>query len=302
MAQPQSPRSCDRRFQPGPPQSGPLFGNAVAQPLPHLRRYNRYQDVEIDASLLPHDELGRFLASLHDEESKWIRRLTNGSGDAKIRSGALFWLRVPVRLCHLIPSLVGTGVFSVHHATPEYFMFVKGPGELPPRSPPLYGTHYARVECVVVEHGTGRILVVLERIGTMDACRKLVTGSVDLGEYISAAAVREVTEETGIRSEFRGVLGLINRIGTRFGRDELLIGCLLTAASGQDPRATSDEIKAVEWSDPALLLSPGSIFMGKRWMAAASRMAVSGIDGGLEGSFHDDFRGHGHRMMMFACF
>jgi hypothetical protein len=30
-----------------------------------LRRYNKYQDVEIDAMLLPHDEIGKFLTALH---------------------------------------------------------------------------------------------------------------------------------------------------------------------------------------------------------------------------------------------
>jgi 8-oxo-dGTP pyrophosphatase MutT (NUDIX family) len=267
-----------------------------------LRRYNRYQDIEIDAALLPHDELGRFLRALSDEEGKWLRRLGHRGTSRGVRSNALFWLKVPVTLSHLIPSLLGTGVFTVHHATSEYIMFVKGPGEQPPTSPPSYGTHYARVECVVVDPGSGDILVVHERIGTMDVCRKLVTGSVEPGEYIENAAEREVMEETGVRTRFSGILGIINRIGTRFGRDEILVGCLLEAdPPGQAPAARSDEIRGVEWVQPRDMLSMGGC-MGRRWVVAAANLAImSKHPQGLRSSTMPDFRGHGHQMIMYAA-
>lgn len=269
-----------------------------------LRRYNRYQDVEIDAALLPHDELGKFLRALSDEESKWLRRLghrARGSSQQYVRNGALFWLRVPVTLSHLLPSLLGTGVFAVHHATSEYIMLVKGPGDQGSISPPPYGTHYSRVECVVLDPGDGYVLVVHERIGTMDACRKLVTGSVDLGEYIEAAAEREVMEETGVRARFKGVLGIVNRIGTRFGRDEILVGCLLEAdPPGQAPIARSDEINAVEWVSPYEVANHS--IMGRRWIVAAANMAMLGRhEGALQSNVLPDFRGHGHQMIMYAA-
>jgi len=271
-------------------------------PTGQLRRYNRYQDIEINANMLPHDELGKFLAALSEEEGKWLSRLGHRVGDSKIKAGALFWLRVPVELCHLIPSLLGSSIFKVHHATNDYFMLVKGPGDRPPLSPPLYGTHYSRVECVVVDSATGNVLVVHERIGMMESCKKLVTGSVDPGEYVGDAAVREVMEETGVTAVFRGILGLVNRIGTRFGRDELLVGCLLLAEpAGQVPRARSDEIKSAEWIPSGEMMEPGANCMGKRWVCAAANLGTcSSHTRGLEGHLMDDFRGHGHQMFMYA--
>lgn len=277
-------------------QGGPGYGN-------QLRRYNRYQDIELNAALMPHDEIGKFLRALSEEESKWLGRLGNRIDDDGVRSSALLWLRVPVNLSHLVPSLLGTASFKTHHATTDYIMFVKGPGNIEPQSLPLYGTHYARVECVVVDSATKDILVVHEQIGTMETCRKLVTGSVDPGEFVEDAAVREVMEETGIRAVFKGILGLVNRIGTRFGKDELLVGCLLWAEpAGQVPQAKSGEIKGVEWAKVEDVLRSGSNFMGRRWACAAANLgSCSSHEKGLEPHEMDDFRGRGHRMVMYAA-
>ena len=277
-------------------------GGPAARP-EQLRRYNRYQDVEIDAALLPHDEIGRFLCALADEESKWICRLSRRVDDYRIRVGALFWVKVPVRLCHLLPPLLANSVFTVHHATPDYVMLVKGPEGSGPPAPPSYGTHYSRVECLVVDEESGHMLVVNERIGMMSGCRKLVTGSVEAGEYVSAAAEREVMEETGIKARFRGVIGVVNRIGTRFGRDELLIGCLLSASpSGQAPTPRSPEIVSVEWVPADRVIADGWNYMGKRWACSAANLAAQITHpNGLEEKSMEDFRGHSHDMKMYSA-
>lgn len=268
-----------------------------------LRRYNRYQDVEIDASLLPHDQLGKFLAALSEEESKWVSRLSRRVDDHRIRMGALFWVKVSVQLSHLLPPLLANNVFAVHHATSEYIMLVKGPGDMGPPSPPSYGTHYSRVECLVLDESTGMVLIVNERIGTMNGCKKLVTGSVEAGEYISAAAEREVMEETGIKSRFKGIIGVVNRIGTRFGRDELLLGCLLIASPpGQIPHPRSAEIVSVDWMPSSELVASGSNYMGKRWACSAANLALTGSHpNGLEERIMEDFRGHNHDMKMYSA-
>ena len=264
-----------------------------------LRRYNRYQDVEIDADLLPHDELGKFLSALAKEESYWIDRLGTRVADAKQRSTALFWVKIPVKLCHLLPSLLGMETFSVHHATSEYIMLVKGPGDVKPTNAPLYGTHYSRVECLVIDPATSSVLVVNELVGTTDRKRKLVTGSVDSGEHPSSAAVREVMEETGLVVRFMGVIGIISRLGTRFGRDEILIGCLLhIEIPGQIPRPSSDEIKKVEWVSIEEVMSGKCGKMTKEWMYAA-HMLFS-CPGPLGEVDMEDFRGNPHLMRMYS--
>lgn len=234
-----------------------------------MRRYNTYKDVEIDASKLPHDEIGRFLMALEDEESRWLRWLNSNVHDVHIRKNALFWVKVPVRLSHLLPSLLGTNMFLVHHGTADYIMMVKGPGRLTDISNiPLFGTHYMRVECVVVDaHDIpNKYLVVKEMIGSKCCKRKLVTGSVEPGEFFARAAEREVFEETGIKAKFMGILGIINRLKSRFDRDEILVGCALHAIEpNQQPQITSNEIKGVEWvAEDILSQSKGATL--QKWL------------------------------------
>jgi hypothetical protein len=277
---------------------------------PQLRRYNRYQDVEIDASLLPHDEIGRFLSALGDEESKWLNRLGYRLSDHNMRINALFWVKIRVQLSHLLPPLLGTGTFTVHHATQDYIMLVKGPGTLTSMANvPLYGTHYTRVECIVLELPSSdqemsepKGLVVKEMIGNTECSRKLVTGSVESGEYISQAAEREVMEETGISAKFVGVLGIVNRLCTRFNRDEILVGCLLHASpGGQVPRPTSSEIRSTEWVPMSELRDITGNYMAKKWCVAhASLSAATPTQQAMPGQEIPDFRGHGHTMMMYS--
>lgn len=276
--------------------------------VPHqLRRYNRYQDVEIDASLLPHDEIGKFLSALSVEESKWLSRLGYRFSERGMRINALFWVKVKVQLSHLLPSLLGTGTFSVHHATHEYIMLVKGPGDLSNMANvPLYGTHYTRVECVVTDSAAGAIepnaLIVKEMIGNTECSKKLVTGSVEPNEYVSQAAEREVMEETGISAKFVGVIGIVNRLCTRFNRDEILVGCLLRASpSGQTPRAASTEIRSAEWVPLSELHSATGNYMTKKWYDAHAALSVVSPDRqALRGQEIPDFRGHGHTMIMYS--
>lgn len=271
-----------------------------------LRRYNRYQDVEIDAFLLPHDEIGKFLVALAEEEAKWLSRLGYKLNEQSMRTNALFWVKVSVKLSHLLPPLIGSGAFTVHHATPGYIMLVKGPsGHSSMANVPLYGTHYTRVECLVVESLAERqhanCLIVREMIGSTECTKKLVTGSVESGEYINQAAVREVLEETGVTTKFIGVLGIVNRLSTRFNRDEILVGCLLLATSvGQVPKTLSSEIRDAEWSPISELLVSGN-YMTKKWCAAYVSICENfPAHSSMMGQEIPDFRGHGHEMMMFS--
>jgi ADP-ribose pyrophosphatase YjhB (NUDIX family) len=263
--------------------------------------------------LLPHDEIGKFLIALHNEECKWISRLNHHYHRAASDMCPLFWVKVRVQLSHLLPSLIGTGIFTVHHATSDYIMLVKGFGHggQPPNAP-LYGTHYTRVECVVVELGEDddddKLLVINEMVGTMCCCGKLVTGSVEGNEYVSDAAEREVMEETGVKVKFMGIIGIVNRLCTRFNRDEILIGCLMIAEpKGQVPKASSLEVMKAEWVP--MKEFDGKNYMTTKWveMYNASRRERMDRDTAREepqqqqqppSQLISDFRGHGRMMMM----
>jgi 8-oxo-dGTP pyrophosphatase MutT (NUDIX family) len=266
---------------------------------PQLRRYNRYQDVEINAELLPHDELGKFLIALSKEESYWMDRLASKVSDSQIRSNSLFWVKIPVKLSHLLPSLLAMGAFNVHHADSTYIMLVKGPDGTKNMSVPLYGTHYSRVECLVMDPSNSTVLIVNELVGTSERRKKLVTGSVDSGEHPSSAAMREVMEETGLLVRFVGLIGVVSRLGTRFGRDEILIGCLLYLdPPGQVPRPSSSEIKKVEWVPLEDVLTGKYGKMTGEWANACKAMYT--CPGPFGETDLEDFRGTPHMMRMYS--
>lgn len=247
-------------------------------------RYNRYNDVEIDVGRMDIGSEESFSRDLEREIRRWKSRISGRRGE----TSALMWLRVPVDNVHCVPWVVRRR-FSLHHATPDYVMLVHRASSR--AVVPKYGTHYMRVECLVVEAGTGRVLVVKESVGPSDLKYKFVTGSVDPGEYVSEAAVREVREETGIRATVSGMLGLGNRLGTRFGKDEMLVGVLMTAEIGQVPTRDDMEVEDARWMDPSEAVSRCTQ-MALEWLI------VSRLPRAQRGSF-PDFRGPPHKMEVY---
>lgn len=247
-------------------------------------RWNRYHDLEIDISRFVIENEAKLSGLVFDEIARWEDRIRGRRGEMF----AVLWVKIPVRSVHFLPWFTDHG-FDMHHATKDHVMVVR------PRSKkamiPLYGTHYARVECVVIEKTTGRILLVKECTGP-DASYKLVTGSVENNEYISAAAVREVMEETGIACEVTGVLGLGNRLGTRFGRDEILVGLLMSAKCGQTPLADGTETASAMWADPDTAIKNASA-MAREWLISAATNRP------LRKGRMPDFRGPPHSMEVF---
>lgn len=248
-------------------------------------RWNRYHDLEIDLARFRVGTEAELADLIWTEMGRWGSRIRGRRGEY----AAVLWIRIPERCSHFLPWFLGHS-FTMHHAVRDHIMVVK------PRSPraviPLYGTHYMRVECVVVEQGTGNILMVRERIGP-DASLKLVTGSVDLNEYISKAATREVREEAGVSCSLVGMLGMGNRLGTRFGRDEILVGVLLSAPPGQTPRGDGEETCDAVWVPPHEALARGSA-AAREWIIASSQS-----DHILKCGYLSDFRGPPHRMEVF---
>lgn len=84
-------------------------------------------------------------------------------------------------------------------------------------------------------------------------------GAIELGESVAEAAVRETEEETGIRCEVTGLVGIYSDPGHLIhytSNDEVRqeFGILLTARPvGGAPRL-SEESSRVEWLDPRAFL------------------------------------------------
>lgn len=93
-----------------------------------------------------------------------------------------------------------------------------------------------------------QILVIREKLA-MSPGFKLPGGHIELGEKISEAIVREVFEETGIRSEFVGLQGFGSKKFFRFGKSNIYFLCRLNALTEHIEIQDIDEIAEAKWCD-----------------------------------------------------
>ena len=117
-----------------------------------------------------------------------------------------------------------------------------GPSKLPD-----YATYTVGVGGFVYDPATNKVLVVKEKTGPIKNIWKLPGGSVEAGEELSTAVVREVLEETGVKCEFVSLLCLRQSPGV-FGRNNLYAVALLKPETTVI-KIQEDEIEQAKWMD-----------------------------------------------------
>ena len=141
----------------------------------------------------------------------------------------LVWLEVPLDRVELIPAAAATG-FTFHHAGEPSAMMVRrlqADAFIPP-----YATHYIGIGGVVL-NARDELLVVVEKYHSTSrpGFYKLPGGALNQGEHLADAAVREVLEETGIRTEFQGLVCLRHWHGYRYGKSDIYFVARLAPVS-----------------------------------------------------------------------
>ncbi|XP_020637151.3 nucleoside diphosphate-linked moiety X motif 6 isoform X2 [Pogona vitticeps] len=140
------------------------------------------------------------------------------------------WLHVPILQSRFIAVAAEQG-FAFHHAESNSaaltLWLAGGHNRLP-----VYATHQLGVAGAVLDIHTGKVLVIQERNKTTNAW-KFPGGLSEPGEDIGNTAVREVFEETGIKSEFKALLSIRqqHRHPGAFGKSDLYIICRLEPSS-----------------------------------------------------------------------
>ncbi|CAF1004473.1 unnamed protein product [Rotaria magnacalcarata] len=138
------------------------------------------------------------------------------------------WLWIPIEKAHVIPIAAELG-FSYHNA--EERTAVLNQWLLPIKSMiPRFATHQVGVGGAVLHSKTNELLVIKERIRNLEIW-KLPGGSAELSENIADGAVREVFEETGIRSKFESIIGFrqAHRYPGGHGRSDIYFICRLSS-------------------------------------------------------------------------
>lgn len=104
------------------------------------------------------------------------------------------------------------------------------------------------VECWVI--GPGRrilLLLVPERPGWHGAFWQPITGGIEAGESARRAAVREVTEETGVRLTAEDLVAVATGVVVEVAVDLRIDKTLFAARTGHDRVALSDEHVGYRW-------------------------------------------------------
>ncbi|XP_051660913.1 nucleoside diphosphate-linked moiety X motif 6 isoform X1 [Manacus candei] len=140
------------------------------------------------------------------------------------------WLRVPILQSGLVATAASQG-FAFHHAEQGSSTLTLWLGEGPSRLPG-FATHQVGVAGAVLDESTGKVLVVQDRNKTINAW-KFPGGLSNPGEDIGDTAVREVFEETGIKSEFKSILSIRqqHQHPGAFGQSDMYIICRLQPSS-----------------------------------------------------------------------
>ncbi|KAK1568376.1 hypothetical protein Q3G72_023766 [Acer saccharum] len=155
------------------------------------------------------------------------------------------WIKLPIEFSNLVEPTVKEG-FWYHHAESDYLMLVKW---IPETSDtlPANASHRVGIGAFVM-NDKGEVLVVQERTGIFKGTNvwKLPTGTVEEGEDICVAAIREVKEETGVDTEFVEVLAFRQSHQSFFRKSDLFFVCMLRPHSFEIQKQDS-EIEAAQW-------------------------------------------------------
>jgi ADP-ribose pyrophosphatase YjhB (NUDIX family) len=156
------------------------------------------------------------------------------------------WFRVHRSQASWLPSLAKND-FLFHHARNEFVMMYKWlPKDEPSAVPPFAHTMVGVGALVINEKN--QVLVVSEKNALIKDSWKLPGGYLEMNEDLVEAAIREVGEETNIKTRFESVISLRHAHGAAFGCSDLYIVMKLIPESEEITKCDREIAKCV-WMD-----------------------------------------------------
>ena len=192
---------------------------------------NRFGGVEIAAEALP-DDSDRFTEQLDRSLEAW-----------RDEGHSLVWLQVPIVKAGLIPIAVDTG-FTFHHSGDDYLMLVLRlqDGAFVPN----YATHYIGVGGAVINDRDELLVVCEKHRRSSRPYYKLPGGALHPEEHVHDGVIREVLEETGVRTRFEALACFRHWHGYRYGKSDIYFICRLKPIN-EDITPDPDEIEECLW-------------------------------------------------------
>lgn len=218
---------------------------------------NRYQGCWVETQLAT-------------EAEQFIKDLTYSTSVWKKQGIKVIWLTLTQQQATLIPAAISQG-FNFHHVpsgSDQPLVLTKRliSGAVIPE----FANHIIGVGGVVLNEKS-EVLTIVERhdLSKRPGHWKFPGGAVDRREPFHTAVVREVLEETGITTQFQGIIGFRHYHQGQFGTSNIYFVCHLTALSEQIT-ACPEEIALAQWMPIDDYLARGSVMAFNKSMLRAA--------------------------------